>query len=282
MNDPLDELIRTLRSPASREELEGMSVAVDAMHDAVVHAAHLDTEPRMTPTADTDPSSSPPRSRPRRFQVATFVAAGVLGFAGVAAAGPGSFFTDDAPDVPETTDSTSTTTPDDELDPETTAATVLAAPAEGTGDAEDIDDADDADVESLDPESSTSLVDDPDTAFDETQCAEGNHGQTVSSVAKAAEPGPGHGAEVREAAQSSCGKDQTDDTSGDGDDDTAGDESTSTSEPAASGATEQGPGNGNGNAGSGNGNGAGNNGNGNGNNGNGAGGNGQGNGKGKP
>ena len=54
------------------------------------------------------------------------------------------------------------------------------------------------------------LVDDPTTEFDETQCAEGNHGATVSSIAKETPPGPGHGDEVSIAAHSSCGKNATD------------------------------------------------------------------------
>jgi type VI secretion system secreted protein VgrG len=38
-------------------------------------------------------------------------------------------------------------------------------------------------------------------------CADAkNHGQYVSGVARSVEPGPGHGAAVREAAQSACGK----------------------------------------------------------------------------
>jgi hypothetical protein len=43
-------------------------------------------------------------------------------------------------------------------------------------------------------------------------CAEGNHGETVSSVAQAVEPGPEHGPAVAAAAQSDCGKDAADDT----------------------------------------------------------------------
>ena len=63
------------------------------------------------------------------------------------------------------------------------------------------------------------LVDDPDTEFDETLCAEGNHGRTVSSVAQATEPGPGHGAVVSEAAHSSCGKTGDDEADDEADDD---------------------------------------------------------------
>ena len=108
------------------------------------------------------------------------------------------------------------------------------------------------------------LVDDPATEFDETQCAEGNHGATVSSIAKETPPGPGHGAVVREAAHSSCGKQATsDDTT----DDTIADDSTDTTTVAATDddspgnsaghGNSNGHGSGNGNSG-GNGNGRGN------------------------
>ena len=62
------------------------------------------------------------------------------------------------------------------------------------------------------------LVDDPATEFDETQCAEGNHGATVSSIAKETPPGPGHGDEVSIAAHSSCGKNATNDDTTEDDD----------------------------------------------------------------
>ena len=66
----------------------------------------------------------------------------------------------------------------------------------------------------------TSLVDDPATSFDETQCAPGNHGKTVSSVAQSVPPGPGHGEQVSEAAHSSCGQEAKADKA---DDESAGD-----------------------------------------------------------
>ena len=74
------------------------------------------------------------------------------------------------------------------------------------------------------------LVDDPATEFDETQCAEGNHGATVSSIAKETPPGPGHGDEVSIAAHSSCGKNTTDD---DTTDDAIADDGTTTTTVAA-------------------------------------------------
>ena len=107
------------------------------------------------------------------------------------------------------------------------------------------------------------LVDDPATEFDETQCAEGNHGATVSSIAKETPPGPGHGDEVSEAAHSSCGKNADDDTTTD---DTIADDGTDTTVTAtdddspgnsADHGNSNGHGNGNGNSG-GNGNGRGN------------------------
>ena len=107
------------------------------------------------------------------------------------------------------------------------------------------------------------LVDDPETEFDETQCAEGNHGATVSSIAKETPPGPGHGDEVSEAAHSSCGRNADDDTT----DDTIADDGTDTTTVTATDddspgnsaghGNSNGHGSGNGNSG-GNGNGRGN------------------------
>ncbi len=45
-------------------------------------------------------------------------------------------------------------------------------------------------------------------------CAEGNHGQTVTSVAEATESGPGKGQIVSAAAQSDCGKNVDDEADG--------------------------------------------------------------------
>jgi hypothetical protein len=63
------------------------------------------------------------------------------------------------------------------------------------------------------------------TAGDAVECVEGNHGETVSSVANATEPGERKGAIVSEAARSDCGRTGTDDDraadadADDGDDD---------------------------------------------------------------
>lgn len=210
MSDPLDDLISTLRSAPLPNELDGMAAAVDAMHDALV--AQL--EPAMKPT-----SIVPVAARHRRAPVVVLIAAGVLGFAGVAAAGPGGFLTDDGPvlgtsttssTAAETTVVETTVTPTTESPTTivtTTIATTTSAAAAETPDA-------------VDSEATGGLlVDDPDTDFDETQCAEGNHGETVSSVAHETEPGPDHGAAVSEAAKSSCGKDDDATEDDDSDDD---------------------------------------------------------------
>lgn len=206
MSDPLDDLISALGSPALPSELTGKAAAVDAMHHAFLESS----EPVMTPTI--------PRPR-RRGQLVAVAVVAALGVAGAAAAGPGGFLAD-APE--ETVESTSTTTEvsttTTTIEPTTTAAPTTTVEPSTT--AASTDDAATAAV---------ALVDDPTTAFDETLCAEGNHGKTVSSVAQETEPGPGHGAAVKEAAQSSCGKDAatTDDTD-DTDDQTADDETTET------------------------------------------------------
>jgi hypothetical protein len=70
----------------------------------------------------------------------------------------------------------------------------------------------------------TTEADEPPTtdAASGIECAEGNHGMTVSSVAHETPPGPGHGKAVSEAAWSTCGKgdddeaDEASDTPGGG------------------------------------------------------------------
>jgi hypothetical protein len=204
MSDPLDELLRALRSPALPAEHARRTADVDAMHAAAIDSP----EPAMSRPASL--------SHRRRLPVATVIAAGVLGFAGVAAAGPGGFFSADAPDVttttvasetsvaPSTTETTETT-----VEPTTTAAPSTSDSVSTT----ETSATPDTTAEAGEPDGTpadVALVDDPDTEFDETQCADGNHGQTVSSVAQSVEPGPGHGEAVSDAAHSSCGKDADD------------------------------------------------------------------------
>jgi hypothetical protein len=204
MSDPLDDLLQTLRSPARPAEHTRRDADVDAMHHALLDAS--------------EPAMPRPAAR-RRLPVATVIAAGILGFAGVAAAGPGGFFSADAPDpststVPETSTAPSTT--ETTIEPTTTEATSTTESVSTTVPGNAAEPATSATEDAPDGTTADApLVDDPDTEFDETQCADGNHGRTVSSVAQSVEPGPDHGAAVSEAAQSSCGKqgDEADDDS---------------------------------------------------------------------
>ena len=200
MSDPLDDLISTLRSAPLPNELDGMAAAVDAMHDALV--AQL--EPAMKPT-----SIVPVAARHRRSPVVVLIAAGVLGFAGVAAAGPGGFLTDDDGPVlgTSTTSSTSSTSAETTVVETTVVETTATPTTESPTTIATSTSADATAIPAADGQAMGALVDDPDTDFDETECAEGNHGKTVSSVAHETEPGPDHGATVSEAAKSSCGKD---------------------------------------------------------------------------
>jgi hypothetical protein len=227
VSDPLEHLVDVLRQPGTPGELTGESHAVDALASSL-----------------TSPKGSPMKSSSgRRIRVASFIAAGVIGFGGVAAAGPGTFSDDsfeDAitenaeettetseSDVDESTETTNpvtttpvTTTPETTA-PETTTHEDTAPPSA------------DAEVESVDDEpggdETPTLVDDPDTAFDERECADGNHGKTVSSVART----EGRNAEdVRDAAHSSCGK-KTADQDDEGDEDESGQEDVDADQSAA-------------------------------------------------
>ena len=202
MKDPdrLQALFDALAQPATPSELADEAQTVDVVARAISVSKGSTMQ---------IPSNS------RRLRVASFLAAGIIGFGGVAAAGPAVFDTvtgeDDSsggdlvvtstvPDVslPETTvpttepEATTTTEPEATTTTEPEATTTTEPEATTTTDVTD--------------DEPSELVDDPDTDFDETECADGKHGKTVSSVAQATPSGPGKGAIVSEAAQSSCGK----------------------------------------------------------------------------
>ena len=187
----LQRYLDALRSAARPEELAGERASIDAM---AVAAASM-----KGPFVH--------RLTSRTSRAAAIVTATVIGLGGLAAAAAGGVLPASGP--PEFISGLPDSAPPDERPPldtpgqtdESTATTVEAqeeAPAPTD-------------------EATATLVDDPDTAFDETMCAEGNHGKTVSSVAHATESGPGKGEIVSEAAQSSCGKtdDDTDEAEGD-------------------------------------------------------------------
>lgn len=196
-DEPFDELIAALRSGPRSDELAGEVAGVEAMVSAL-------PSPEVAPVI---------RLRSRTPRIVGIVAASVVAISGLAAAGSGTFLPpssnatfEQAPPasrppfetprgaVRSSTASTSTTS----TSSTTTSTTVTSTTVTSTLLAEELVSG---------PETTGSLVDDPATAFDETQCAEGNHGRTVSSVAHSVEPGPDHGSAVSEAARSSCGKD---------------------------------------------------------------------------
>lgn len=210
--DPLDALLDALRRPASPSELAGESRAVDAVTASV---------------RSTKGSSMRLRTNSRKLRAASFVAAGVIGFGGVAAAGPavvdrvaGDDFValQQLDEPPLTTVTTTVGEPPLTMaatadEPEVTTVTTTA-PSDPDGDAAAFAPNGEGDGPT-DGADGVPLVDDPDTAFDERNCAPGNHGRTVSSVAKETPSGPGKGEIVSEAAQSTCGKKDKDDKKSD-------------------------------------------------------------------
>ena len=190
----LDRIIAALRSAAHSSELGGEDAAVDAMAS----------------TLASTPATVHSVGSPRSLRVVAVVAASLIGMGGIAAAGAATLGpAQDRDEIRGVADTVvDTTTPDTAADtttPDTAADTTTPDAA--------------VDVATVEATVPSALVDDPTTDFDETQCAEGNHGATVSSIAKETPPGPDHGDAVSEAAQSSCGKDTddtvTDDTSAD-------------------------------------------------------------------
>ena len=186
MSDRIEFLIDVLRQPGATSELADETRSVQTIASAIT------TSRGATPM-------NVRSLRGRKLRVASFVAAGVIGFGAVAAAGPGSFNESaldsivaeaDGSDAGEATDTSTTTTTTTTEPPVETAPPTSAAPETDAPTSTEVDPAGGEDE----------LVDDPDTAFDERECAEGNHGQTVSSVART----PGRSSDdVRDAAHSS-------------------------------------------------------------------------------
>jgi hypothetical protein len=191
----LDRIIAALRSAAHSSELGGEDAAVDAMAS----------------TLASTPATVHSVGSPRSLRVVAVVAASLIGMGGIAAAGAATFGpAQDRNEIRAADTVVDATTPD-------TAAADNAITDDTITDDTITDDAitDDAVTDdAITDDTGAELVDDPTTAFDETQCAEGNHGATVSSIAKETPSGPDHGDAVSEAAQSSCGKD-VDDTATD-------------------------------------------------------------------
>ena len=197
-SDDLDDVFGPLRSTATTPELANEATTVDAM----AHA-HNASKGRIT------------MLNSRKARVATLIAAGIIGFGGVAAAGAGGFRSLELPDEESVETTIASTVPDEpeEIEqPETTTETteVPESSVVTTTEAPEIQAAQKEEAEEVDVPV-TSFENDPDTDFDETTCLPGNHGKSVSAAARGDDNFEGKNedgldAEVRDVAHSSCGK----------------------------------------------------------------------------
>jgi hypothetical protein len=179
-----DRVIAALRSGANPAELAGEDVALEAMAS----------------TFASTPGTVRSLGSARSLRVVALVAASLIGMGGIAAAGAATLRpARDTREISTADTVVDTTTPDTVVDT-TTPDTVVDTTVP---------------VTTLSAVLAEALVDDPTTDFDETQCAEGNHGATVSSIAKETPAGPEHGDVVSEAAHSSCGKNADETTTDD-------------------------------------------------------------------
>jgi hypothetical protein len=245
-DEPQAELARmldALRSPARPSELAGRDERLRTMAEATAEARGIAQMHHLI----------------GRKRVAVAVASGVLAVGGMAAAGAGTFVSDERPTLtsePPTTDP-ATTDPATSEPPTTDPAT----PDPATTEPPTTDPAT-PDPATTEPPTTGPATPDPATTEPPTtdasvdgdlECADGNHGKTVSSVAHETPPGPDHGEAVSEAARSDCGKsdddgdDEADDGGADVDDEATAD---TTDQPGNSGRS---PGNGGNGKGDGNG-----------------------------
>ena len=141
------------------------------------------------------------RNTSRRVRVGVLIATGIIGFGGVAAAGPGGVF--DNGEASDEVATTTTTTSEVPGSTTTVAATTTTVAATTTTTA--APETTSTTALPIVEEVPVPLVDDPETTFDETMCLEGNHGKTVSAVARGELVIPD--IDVVDAAHSSCGKD---------------------------------------------------------------------------
>jgi type IV secretory pathway VirB10-like protein len=197
-SDDLDDVFGPLRSTATRAEIANEASAVDAM----AHA-HNASKGRIT------------MLNSRKARVATLIAAGIIGFGGIAAAGPGGFQSLEVPEDPvETTIATTVPDEPENKEPETTTETTGVPESSAVATTEDPPE-EPADVKAAKvPEAPVEPAEeDPDraTVFNESTCLDGNHGKSVSAAARDDEEFEGQNAdesdvEVRDVAHSSCGK----------------------------------------------------------------------------
>ena len=206
--DDLDSLLGPLRDPATPAELASERATVDLMISS-----------HRNPKGNRMFNS-------RRARVATFIAAGVIGFGGVAAAGGGIGRTGPA-DTPEVDPAPQTREveeieQEEEVEVEEITTTTAAVAVEESDDDSFSDEVAKATVAAVAVETEGSN-DNPDTDFNEDDCLVGNHGKTVSEVARGDNPDYVN-VEVRDAAHSDCGKSDDDATEVDDDADEVDDE----------------------------------------------------------
>jgi hypothetical protein len=199
----LDDVFGPLRSAARPAELERESATVDLM----VHA-HRTVEGKHMFTS-------------RRARIATLVAAGVLGFGGMAAASPNlsELLTTDQPaDEPIEEPAVEEPVVEEPVIEEPVVEEPIVEEPAGEepilGEVEIEEAVVEAVPEAEAPTDVVPLEDDPDTDFREDFCIPGNHGKTVSAVARGdfdfteykAKYPLDEEVSVKIAAQSSCGK----------------------------------------------------------------------------
>jgi hypothetical protein len=214
--DDLDDLFGPLRSAATPAELAPEQDVVALM--AANHASSKGT------TMFTS----------RRARVATLIAAGIIGFGGVAAAGPAAYDlleeppADEEPvvddEVEEVEEEVEEPVEEPAVDQEVEEPEAVEEPAQDPAAVEEpaVTDEETTD-EPLDPDESTT--------FNEYYCLDGNHGATVSAAARGGNADLDK-YEQREVAQSSCGKmDDGAETEDEVDDDPELEEETELEEP---------------------------------------------------
>ncbi len=221
-----DVSIAALRSPALPAEQVGEAAAVTAMLEVL-----STTRARVV------------GRRTRRGITIAAVTVASLGVGGLVAAGPG-FFQAAANKVFINDDPT-TNGQDDENEDEDEQDEVSSTDDSSNDDQASDDTSDESDDPSVEIAPQRSETD-PANTSDEIICAEGNHGQTVSSVAHATEPGPDKGQIVSQAAQSDCGKTNVSEDGGVQPDDPGNPNATTPADTRPTPTPPTNPGNGNG------------------------------------
>jgi len=197
--DEPEDVIRMLQSPATDDELAGEQAAIDRM--VAARGAALG-------------GAAAPARRRRPYRLGALVAAGVIGFGGVAAAGPGGFDVLDLGPTPEVEDDTVIVedVPIVEDQPEEVVVEEVVVDDDVVEDDEQESTEDEGDepvapaVEEAIVPAEPVMEDNLDTSFPENLCADGPHGATVSQVARGLleDLPPEFG--VVDAAHSDCGK----------------------------------------------------------------------------